>query len=132
MSTTRLDADYLIVGAGAMGMGFADVILSEDPAARIVMVDRHASPGGHWNDAYPFVRLHQPAAFYGLNSADLGRGGGDLASGPEIVAYYKLAMDRFLTAGRLQFLAMSDYQGAGRIVSMVEADRVTEVNARRR
>lgn len=132
MSTTRLDADYLIVGAGAMGMGFADVILSEDPAARIVMVDRHASPGGHWNDAYPFVRLHQPAAFYGLNSADLGRGGGDLASGPEIVAYYKLAMDRFLTTGRLQFLAMSDYQGAGRIVSMVEADSVTEVTARRR
>src|SRR5947209_19742796 len=107
MSTTRLDADYLIVGAGAMGMGFADVILSESPSARIVMVDRHASPGGHWNDAYSFVRLHQPAAFYGLNSTPLGQGGADLACGPDIVGYYKYAMDRFVATGRVQFLPMS-------------------------
>ena len=66
MPTQHLDTDYLVIGAGAMSMGFVDVILSEDPTARIVMVDRHANPGGHWNDAYPFVRLHQPAAFYGL------------------------------------------------------------------
>ena len=74
MPTEHLDTDYLILGAGAMGMAFADVILGEDPAARVVMVDRHTSPGGHWNDAYPFVRLHQPAAFYGLNSTQLGQG----------------------------------------------------------
>src|SRR5271156_6355024 len=91
MPTERLDTDYLILGAGAMGMAFADVILAEDPAARVVMVDRHASPGGHWNDAYPFVRLHQPAAFYGLNSTQLGQGGEDLTSGAEIVAYYRNA-----------------------------------------
>jgi hypothetical protein len=132
MPTTRLEADYLILGAGAMGMAFADVVLSESPAARIVMVDRHASPGGHWNDAYPFVRLHQPAAFYGLNSSTLGEGGGDLTSGPEIVAYYKLAMDRFLATGRMQFLPMSDYQGDGRVVSMVDGGRLTEVSAHRR
>ena len=30
-------------------------------------------PGGHWNDAYPFVRLHQPAAFYGVNSRSWAR-----------------------------------------------------------
>jgi cation diffusion facilitator CzcD-associated flavoprotein CzcO len=74
MPTEHLDTDDLILGAGAMGMGFADVILAEDPVARIVMVDRLANPGGHWNDAYPFVRLHQPAAFYGLNSTRLGQG----------------------------------------------------------
>jgi cation diffusion facilitator CzcD-associated flavoprotein CzcO len=33
-----------------------------------MMVDRRHRPGGHWNDAYPFVRLHQPSAFYGVNS----------------------------------------------------------------
>jgi hypothetical protein len=132
VSTTKLDTDYLILGAGAMGMAFADVILAEQPTARIVMVDRHASPGGHWNDAYPFVKLHQPAAFYGLNSTSLGQGGADLACGPDIVAYYKYAMNRFLATGRVQFLPMSDYQGDGRIVSMIQEDQVTEVTAHRR
>jgi len=132
MRTTRLDTDYLILGAGAMGLAFADVILSEHPTSRIVVVDRRDSPGGHWNDAYPFVRLHQPAAFYGLNSTPLGQGGADLASGPEIVAYYKRAMDRFLATGRVQFLPMSDYRDDGRVVSTVDGDRVTEVTAHRR
>jgi hypothetical protein len=132
MPTTRLDTDYLVLGAGAMGMAFADVILSEEPSAHIVMVDRHASPGGHWNDAYPFVRLHQPSAFYGLNSTILGQGGADLACGPEIVAYYKYAMDGFLATGRVQYLPMSEYQGDGRVVSTVEGGRVTEVTPRRR
>ncbi|HEY1972405.1 MAG TPA: NAD(P)/FAD-dependent oxidoreductase [Pseudonocardia sp.] len=132
MSTTRLDTDYLILGAGAMGMAFADVILAEHPSARIVIVDRHASPGGHWNDAYPFVKLHQPAAFYGLNSTKLGQGGEDLVCGPEIVAYFKSAMDRFLTTGRVRYLPMSEYQGDGRIVSLVDQDRVIEVTAHRR
>jgi hypothetical protein len=98
----------------------------------MVMVDRHASPGGHWNDAYPFVRLHQPSAFYGLNSTLLGQGGADLACGPEIVAYYRYAMDRFLGTGRVQFLPMSEYQGEGRVVSTVEGGRVTEITAHRR
>lgn len=132
MRTTRLDTDYLILGAGAMGLAFADVILSEHPTARLVVVDRRDSPGGHWNDAYPFVMLHQPAAFYGLNSTPLGEGGADLASGPEVVAYYKRAMDRFLASGRVQFLPMSDHQGEGRVVSTVDRDRVTEVTAHRR
>jgi hypothetical protein len=132
MRTTRLDTDYLILGAGAMGLAFADVILTEHPTARLVVVDRRDSPGGHWNDAYPFVKLHQPAAFYGLNSTPLGEGGADLASGPEVVAYYKRAMDRFLATGRVEFLPMSDHQGEGRVVSTVDGDRATQVTAHRR
>ncbi len=128
----HLDTDYLILGAGAMGMAFADVILDEDPAARLVIVDRHANPGGHWNDAYPFVRLHQPAEFYGLNSTALGHGGADLSSGAEIVAYFRRAMDRFLATGRVRFLPMSEHQGDGRIVSTVDRDLVTTVTAARR
>ncbi|HEU4360244.1 MAG TPA: NAD(P)/FAD-dependent oxidoreductase [Mycobacterium sp.] len=132
MPSEQLDTDYLILGAGAMGMGFADVILAEDPHARIVIVDRHASPGGHWNDAYPFVRLHQPALFYGLNSTHLGQGGEDLASYGEILGYYKNAMDRFLATDRVRFLSMSEYHPDGRIVSLVDRDRVTRVTAHRR
>ncbi|MEL6216216.1 MAG: FAD/NAD(P)-binding protein, partial [Pseudomonadota bacterium] len=50
-----LETDYLVVGSGAVGMAFADILLSESDAD-IVIVDRHDKPGGHWNDAYPFVR----------------------------------------------------------------------------
>lgn len=132
MLTERMDTDYLILGAGAMGMAFADVILSEDPRARIVMVDRRANPGGHWNDAYPFVRLHQPAAFYGLNSTPLGQGGADLTSGAEILAYYKTAMDRFVATGRVQFLPMCEHEGQGRVVSTMDRDHVFEIIAHRR
>lgn len=67
--TTRqpIEADYLIIGAGAVGMAFADTLLSETQAT-IALVDRRHRPGGHWNDAYPYVRLHQPSAYYGVNS----------------------------------------------------------------
>lgn len=132
MPTQHLETDYLILGAGAMSMGYVDVILAEDPTAQIVMVDRHANPGGHWNDAYPFVRLHQPAVYYGLNSTNLGRGGEDLSAGADIVAYFRDAMDRFVRTGRVRFLPMSDHVGDGRIVSTVDRDRVTTVTARRR
>jgi hypothetical protein len=130
--TTRLETDYLVLGAGAMSLAFVDVILAEDPTAEVLMVDRRDSPGGHWNDAYSFVRLHQPATFYGLNSEHLGGGGADLVSGPEVVAYYKRAMSRFLNTDRVQFLSMCEYQGDGRVASVVDEDHVFEVSARRR
>lgn len=131
-ATEHLETDYLILGAGAMSMGFADVILAEDPTAQIVMVDRHANPGGHWNDVYPYVRLHQPAVYYGLTSLVLGRSAEDLSSGAELVAYFREAMDRFLRTGRVRFLPMSEYESDGRIVSTVDRGRVTTVTARRR
>lgn len=130
--TEIVDTDYLIAGAGAMGMAFADVVLAEDPAADVVLVDRRATPGGHWNDAYPFVRLHQPAAFYGLGSAPLGQGGADLTSGPEVVAYFRTAMDRFLATGRVRFLGSCEHRGGGEVVSTVDPQRALRVRARRR
>ena len=62
----NLTTDYLIVGSGAMGMAFADTLLAESDAD-MVIVDRHAKPGGHWNVAYPFVHLHQPSSFFGVS-----------------------------------------------------------------
>ena len=94
---TELATDYLIVGSGAVGMAFADVIISETNK-NVVIVDRFAKPGGHWNSAYPFVTLHQPSQFYGVSSRELSkgridevglnRGLSDLASGAEVSAYY--------------------------------------------
>ena len=76
--TISLTADYLVVGAGAMGLAFADEIIStgSDKSTTVVLVDTRASVGGHWNDAYDFVKLHQPAAYYGVNSEVLGSGYG--------------------------------------------------------
>ncbi len=71
METTDLSADYLVIGGGAMGMAFSDVLIAETDAT-LIMVDKHHQPGGHWNDAYPYVRLHQPSSFYGVNSRRLG------------------------------------------------------------
>ena len=39
------DVDYLIVGAGAMGMAFADVLFNESDAT-FAMVDDRPAPGG--------------------------------------------------------------------------------------
>jgi hypothetical protein len=129
MSKTTLDTDYLIIGAGAAGMGFADVMVSETQA-RLVIVDQHGKPGGHWNDAYPFVRLHHPSHYYGAPSQRLGdlsvqREGFNtgllhMASAPEILSHYQHVMDNhLLPSGRVQYFPMSRYDGNGVITSLV-------------
>ncbi|MDA3039141.1 MAG: NAD(P)/FAD-dependent oxidoreductase [Actinomycetota bacterium] len=130
--TTRLETDYLIIGAGAMGMAFGDVLHTESDAG-FLFVDRHARPGGHWNDSYPFVRLHQPSAFYGVNSSPLGddtidqigwnAGLFELASGTEVVSYFEKVMQRqFLPSGRTQYFPMCNYLGDRRFESMVTGE----------
>ncbi|MEM7273703.1 MAG: FAD/NAD(P)-binding protein [Actinomycetota bacterium] len=136
-----IESDYVVVGAGAMGMAFVDTILTETDAT-VTLLDRRARPGGHWNVAYPFVRLHQPSAFYGVPSAPLGSGTIDgygwneglyeLASGPEVVGYFDTVLrERFLPSGRVTFLPMTDYRGGDRAVSLLTGEEVT-VRARRR
>lgn len=128
MTTPSIDTDYLIVGSGAVGMAFADVLHSET-SARMVMVDRHHGPGGHWNDAYPFVRLHQPSAYYGVNSRKLGADAKDAsginqgmlerATGAELVSYYEQVMQQMLASGRMQYFPMCDHVGDGQFKSLM-------------
>ncbi|MEM8890822.1 MAG: NAD(P)/FAD-dependent oxidoreductase [Bacteroidota bacterium] len=117
-TTQQKETDYLIIGAGAMGIAFADEIFSRKPEQRITIVDRRKRAGGHWNDAYPFVRLHQPAAFYGVNSLILGNGSNDLSSKTELLSYYDSVIEKLLASGRVEFLAGYDYQGEGKVVSL--------------
>ena len=131
--------DYLVVGAGASGLAFADTLLVEDPDATIAIVDKHARPGGHWNDAYGFVRLHQPSAFYGVNSLELSRGTVDtdglnkgfleLASGAEVSAYFEQVMDKvLLPTGRVDYYPSHVMEDDGRIRSILSGDeRIIEV-----
>ena len=120
MNAPTMLTDYLVIGAGATAMAFVDTLLSESPDASVVMVDRHHRPGGHWNDAYPFVRLHQPSAFYGVASRELSHWTRDqtglnaglygLASRAEVLSHFEQVMQqRFLPSGRVRFLAMSEY-----------------------
>ena len=66
-----VSTDYLVIGAGASGLAFADALVAEADV-EVTVIDRREAPGGHWADAYPFVRLHTPSAYYGVNSLALG------------------------------------------------------------
>ena len=118
---TTIETDYLVVGGGVSAMAFVDTLLDSSPA-RVTIVDRRHAPGGHWLDAYPFVRLHMPSANYGLASTRLGQdrvdtsgqnaGMYERASPYEIREYLaRVLEERFLPSGRVSFLGLSDYRG---------------------
>jgi len=141
-----IDTDYLVIGSGAAGMAFADTLVTESND-QIAIVDRHSKPGGHWNDAYSFVALHQPSAFYGVNSMALGSGRKDqhglnrglyeLATGPEINSYYDRVMqDRLLPSGRVAYHPLCDFLGSdeagtGQFESILSGQR-TRVRVRKK
>jgi hypothetical protein len=115
---TALETDYLVVGAGAAGMAFTDEVVSHSEAD-VLLVDRREAPGGHWNDAYPFVRLHLPSPLYGVNSRRLGAdridddgpnaGMYERATGAEVRDYYRrLLAEQFVPSGRVGFLGLHD------------------------
>jgi hypothetical protein len=137
----RFETDYLITGAGASGLAFADTLLVETDA-HITLVDRRDKAGGHWNDAYPFVRLHQPSSFYGVSSLNLGRGSIDksglnkgfeeLASGQEVANYFHTVMrDRLLQSGRVRFLSMSEHLGNGEVRQLL-SNKTTQIDVHHR
>ncbi len=137
----HIETDYLIIGAGAVGLAFADTLIDESDA-HITIVDRHGKPGGHWNDAYSFVTLHQPSAFYGVNSMALGnnrkdsigvnKGLYELASGAEVSGYFDRVMNqRLLPSGRVSYHPMSNYQGEGRFESILSGEP-TQVTVRKK
>jgi hypothetical protein len=123
-----LRADYLVVGAGAAAMAFVDALV-DHAAVHVVMLDRRHAAGGHWLDAYPFVRLHQASAFYGVASTMLGSGRLQLtgpekglherATAPEVTAYYERVLERLTSSGQVDFYPGCDYLGDRRFVSRV-------------
>ena len=130
-SSTK-ETDYLIIGAGAMGMAFADEIFTLQPNIKLTIVDRRAKAGGHWNDAYPFVGLHQPAAFYGVNSLTLGNGSTDLSSKTEILAYYEKIVAKFKASGRVEFLGQHHYLGNGQVADLQNPENITTYKINKR
>lgn len=137
-----VETDYLVVGAGAAGMAFVDALVDHDPQARVILVDRRTGVGGHWLDAYPFVRLHQASQFYGVASTPMGTGRlqtegpeaglHERATGAEIAAYYaKVLDDRLLASGRVEFYPGHEHLGGGTLRSL-DAGGTLDVHVRRR
>jgi len=130
--TTLVQADYLVVGAGAAGMAFVDSLI-HNADVHVVLLDRRYSAGGHWLDAYPFVRLHQASEFYGVVSTPLGKGerqaGGpeagmyQRAAAPDIVAYYARVVESMVASGKVTFHPNSEYLGGHRWTSRLSGQR---------
>ncbi len=125
-------ADYLVVGAGAAGMAFVDSLI-DHADVRVVLVDRRFGAGGHWLDAYPFVRLHQASTFYGVASTMLGNGRiqdsgpekglHERATAAEVASYYQRVLTRMTRSGKVAFYPGCDYVGENRFVSLVSGRR---------
>lgn len=123
-----------------MGMAFADVLVHESNATAIV-IDKRGLPGGHWNTAYPFVTLHQPSAFYGVNSMALGqnridpdgwnKGLYELATNSEVCHYFQRVMvEKLLPSGRVQFIPNAELASNGSVISTVTG-RVIELDVKK-
>lgn len=138
-----LETDYLVIGAGAAGLAFTDTLLAENGDAHVTLVDRRGLPGGHWNDAYPFVTLHQPSAFYGVNSLELGSGRQDaqglnaglyeLASGPEVCGYFQRVLrQQLLPSGRVDYRPLCHWHDGEREIEHLFTGERTRVVVRRK
>ncbi|GAA4108829.1 NAD(P)-binding protein [Enteractinococcus coprophilus] len=139
-----LDTDYLVIGAGAMGMAFTDTLI-DHADVHVTIVDRRYGPGGHWQDTYPFVQLHQASQFYGVASTMLGTGEvqehgpeaglHERARRAEILNYFdQILYRRFVDSGRVTFLGASEYHtdGTYHYVTSRVSDETAQVNVRRR
>ena len=120
----RLTTDYLVVGAGASGLAFTDALVAEADV-EVTVVDRRPGPGGHWVDAYPFVRLHIPSAYYGVGSMPLGddrvdekgenAGMYERATGEEVREHFAAAAEQLTSTGRVRFLFGHEHVGGERV-----------------
>jgi hypothetical protein len=144
MAMSSLKTDYLVVGAGAMGMAFTDALI-DHADVHVTLVDRRHAAGGHWEDAYPFVQLHQASLFYGVASTVLGTGAvqqrgpetglQERARRSEIQHYYDdILYRRFVGSGRVTFLGASEYlsDGSSHLVTSRVSGKTTRVDVRRR
>src|SRR5882757_2296228 len=135
----QLSTDYLVVGAGAMGMAFVDALI-DHADLHVTLVDRRHAAGGHWQDAYPFVQLHQASLFYGVASTVLGNGAvqehgpeaglQERARQPQIQAYYDDVLHRrFVSSERVTFRGGCAYHtdGSSHLVTSLVSGETTEI-----
>jgi len=139
-----LSTDYLVIGGGLSGLAFVDSLV-EHSDADVIVVDRRDSPGGHWADVYPFVRLHSPSAFYGVHSLRLGHdridtdgpnaGLYERATADELWSYFDAVAERLAATGRVRLLlgheVEEDGDGTARVREL-STGAAHQITARRR
>jgi len=133
-----LECDYLVVGAGARGLAFVDAMLERVKNAKgtvkIAIVDDRDEPGGQWNDAYRFAKLHRQSAHYGVSSKPLEKarnGGGKhghFASTTELLSYFGDVMDALVDSGCVEFFPMCSFRN-DQVESLVNPDLVWKIPA---
>ena len=123
-----------------MGMAFTDTLVTETDA-RWCWSTGAMRPVGIGDRAYPFVRLHQPSAYYGVNSRGLGsdtidrvgwnEGLYELATVGEVCAYFDQVMRQdLLPSGRVSYFPMAEYLGEGRFHTLAGGDHAVDVRRR--
>src|SRR3712207_2382811 len=137
----RLTTDYLVIGAGASGLAFTDALVEQAPDVEVTLVDRRGAPGGHWLDAYPFVKLHIPSAYYGVDSLPLGNdqidhdgenaGFYERATGQEVREHFAAAAASLERTGRVRFLFGHEHVGEAQVRNLVTGS-ASDVAVRRR
>ncbi len=139
-----VETDYLVIGAGATGLAFADTLATEADVD-VTLIDRQGAPGGHWLHAYSFVRLHTPSAYYGVNSLALGEdridedgenaGWYERATGDEVRQYFAEAAGRLTENGRVRLLTSHEHIGRsadGEQIQDLDNGELRNVAVRRR
>jgi NAD(P)-binding Rossmann-like domain len=140
-----LHTDYLVVGGGASGLAFADTLVAEVENVEVTVIDRRGAVGGHWLNAYPFVRLHTPSAYYGVNSLALGHdridrvgenaGYYERATGDEVCEHFAEAASQITRTGRVRILTRHEHLGRGsegEQVRDLDTGEIHDVSVRRR
>jgi hypothetical protein len=95
----RANTDYYdlcVVGAGYASLNALFVASRYLPVtARVLVLDKHQQAGGMWNDAYSYVRLHQPYRLFtaGNIAWTLGRERSYLATRDEVAAHLRHCFD---------------------------------------
>jgi hypothetical protein len=139
-----MQTDYLVVGAGASGLAFTDTLVAETDV-EVTLIDRQPAPGGHWLHAYPFVRLHTPSAYYGVNSLPLGEdridrsgenaGFYERATGAEVRDYFAAIAARLTGTGQVRILTEHEHVGHdadGEFVRELNGGALHHVTVRRK
>lgn len=101
---SECDYDFAVVGAGIAGLNVLHAALDYLPqGARVLLVDQKDRPGGMWNTAYDYVRLHQPHPMFTVGNTPWGwdRPPSYLASRDEVQAHLSRALDQIAARCRL-------------------------------
>lgn len=130
-----LECDYLVIGAGAVGMAFVDELVyrKEDETLTFIMIDKFHQPGGHWLKAYDYATLQHPAAYYGVKSRKLETEElNDLSTAGAIRYYYDQVMKGFLATGRVQFFPQCEYRGDNVVRSLLDPDHEYKISIKKK